>query len=360
MMSVTDEAVQNAANTGGLRVLVVSNHIQFKGTLPFSGVFIERQVHSLRKAGVEIETFDLGASHAPIHLLRKWRELRRIAKAVRPQIVHARYGTVIAALSVLAGRPSVVTFCGSDLNGGASVSWLRSLTGRLLSNVAALKADRIICVSEGLRQALWWRRDRAVVIPDGVDTDLFTPGPRDAARRELGWKLDSTVVLFNLGDDAKKKGFDLAKAGVEAAHSRVPGLEFKVVQHVAPTQMPLYYRAADVLLCTSVNEGSPNVVKEALACNLPVVSVRVGDVEERLAGVEPSMLVARDADEIGRALAGVLLTKRRSNGREHVTSVALDEVARRVIAVYKAVSRPSGDAARRSDPTDRLRVETSG
>jgi glycosyltransferase involved in cell wall biosynthesis len=328
---------------GALHVLIVSNHTDVKRTLPFSGIYAERQVASLREAGLTISTFDIGASHSPIHLFRKWRQLRKAVRSLKPDLVHARYGTVVATLSVLSGRPAVITFCGSDLNSGASVSVMRAFVGRLLSNLAALKARRIICVSDGLRKALWWRRDRAVIIPDGVDLDEFSPGSRDQARQELGWDPDQPIVLFNLGDDAKKKGFDLARAAMDVARSRVPGTALKIVQQVAPSRMPLHYRAADVLLCTSLNEGSPNVVKEALACNLPVVSVPVGDVEERLTNVRPSTVVPRDAERLGEALACVLAAGKRCNGRRHVAQLALPKVAKMVMAVYgSALHQPRG------------------
>jgi len=322
-----------------LHVLVVSNHSDVKDKLPFSGKYVERQVASLREAGLKVSIFDIGASHSPVRLLRKWRELRKTVRSLNPQLVHARYGTIVASLSVLSGRPAVITFCGSDLNSGASVSALRLFASRLLSNVAALKARRIICVSDGLRKALWWRVDGVTVIPDGIDLEEFSPGPQDQARLELGWNPVQPIVLFNLGGDAKKKGFDLARAAVDVARSRVPAIELKTVQYVVPALMPVHYRAADVLLCTSPNEGSPNVVKEALACNLPVVSVPVGDVEERLAKVHPSVVVPRDPERLGEALVNVLTTRKRSNGREHVGHLALPEVAKRVMAVYTTASR---------------------
>ncbi len=320
-----------------LHVLVVSNHADLRRHLPFAGVFIDRQAASLRNAGVKISTFDIGPGHSIIDLFRRFRELRREVRRLDPDVVHARYGTVVAALSVLSGTPTVITFCGSDLNSGASVSSLRANVGRVLSNLAALRARRIICVSEGLRLALWWRRNRAIVIPDGVDVDLFSPGSQYEARTVLGWDLERPIVLFNLGDDAKKKGFDLAKAAMKVAQSSVHNVELQIVQHIEPSLMSMYYRAADALLCTSLNEGSPNVVKEALACNLPVVSVPVGDVSERLADVHPSAVVPRDPDAIGKALADILLTRERSNGREHVSHLGLNGTAQRVIAVYRSV-----------------------
>jgi teichuronic acid biosynthesis glycosyltransferase TuaC len=100
--------------------------------------------------------------------------------------------------------------------------------------------------------------------------------------------------------------------------------------------MPLYYRAADVLLCTSKVEGSPNVVKEALACNLPVVSVPVGDVTERLAGVYPSAIVPRAPKHISEALTKILSERKRSNGREQVRHLSLEHVAQKILQVYRS------------------------
>jgi glycosyltransferase involved in cell wall biosynthesis len=117
--------------------------------------------------------------------------------------------------------------------------------------------------------------------------------------------------------------------------NRLPNAELQLISNIPHHRMPLLYRAADVLLCASKSEGSPNVVKEALACNLPVVSVPVGDVSERLDGVHPSVVVERDPAVIGEALFEILLNRKRSNGREHVCHLALENIARQVINVYR-------------------------
>jgi len=319
------------------RVLLISNHREVKEHQRSAGIFVERQVASLTNAGIDVNVFDIGASHSPVRVFKKWIQLRREVRTFNPHLLHGRYGALTGFISVFAGRPAVVTFCGSDLNRGASTSGLRMRLGFVLSNLAALRARRIICVSQQLREVLWWRRGKAVVIPDGVDTDLFCPGSQNEARKELGWNTERPVVLFNIGNDARKKGFDLAKDAMAVVRLAVPGAQLQVVQEVDPSRMPTYYRAADALLCTSLNEGSPNVVKEALACNLPVVSVPVGDVSERLAAVRPSAVVPRDPNAIAKALAEILLTRERSNGREHVIHLGLNEIAERVIAVYRSV-----------------------
>lgn len=316
-------------------VLVVSNHWEAKKAWSSAGVFVDRQLDSLRQAGVEIKLFDMGTSHAPFHIVRKWFELRRYVRRLNPHLIHAQYGTITACLAVFAGRPAVISFCGGDLLPGASRSALRMYLGFILSNLAALLARGLICKSEELRRALWWRRSQAVVIPNGVDLTFFSPGPQDEARKALGWDLERPIVLFNQGRDPNNKGLDVAEAAMEVVRSRIPKAVMQVVSHAEPSQMPLYYRAADVFLCASKQEGSPNMVKEALACNLPVVSSPVGDVPERLAGVHPSAVVPRDPHVMGEALVTLLRMRLRSNGRDHVKHLSLDKVAQRVLAVYR-------------------------
>ncbi len=318
-------------------VLFISNHWEAKTSRPSAGVFVDRQITSLKQAGLRVSTFDVGTSHSPVHILRKCLELRRLVRQLRPDLVHAQYGTIVSVVGALAGPPLVISFCGNDLRTGASVPKLRMYTGFLLSNLAALRARKVICKSRELREALWWCRHRAVVIPNGVDLDLFSPGPQEDARKQLGWESGSPIVILNVRNDPKNKGLDLATTALEIVRSRLPGAELRLIENVEPNMMPLYYRAADALLCASLSEGSPNVVKEALACNLPVISTAVGDVPERLAGVQPSAVVARDANAIGEALVQILLKRERSNGREYVAHLSQEQVAHRVLRVYQSV-----------------------
>lgn len=317
-------------------VLIVSNHWGLKISTPSAGIFVDRQIASLEMAGVKISTFDIGNGYSPLHIMRKWRELRRLIQNLKPDLVHGRYGTLVGFMAAFAGKPAVVSFCGGDLLGGSSVSsMLHQYSGFLLSNLAALRAKMLICMSEELRQALWWRKRWAVVIPDGVDLDIFKPGSQEIARNKLGWELKPRVVIINIRNNPKLKGLEVATTAMQMVCARIPDVEFRVIENVEPRKMPLYYQASDVLLCASAREGSPNVVKEALACNLPVVSTPVGDVVERLAGVQPSAVVPRDPQAIAEALVQVLLDRKRSNGREHVASLSLENIARRVADVYR-------------------------
>jgi teichuronic acid biosynthesis glycosyltransferase TuaC len=308
-----------------------------------SMIFARRQAESLAEEGVEVDCFYLRSRTSPLALAREFHRLRRRIEAFRPSLVHAHFGTVTAALAALAAGklPLAITYRGGDLNRqppGPRV-WL----GHLLSQLAALRAARILCVSRGLRERLWWRRSRAAILPTGFDAGLFRPEPGHAARASLGWPADQPVVLFNAGHDPRIKRLDLAEQAVAVAQRIQPAVRLEILRgEVDPRLIPRYMNASDCLLIASDSEGSPAVLQEALACALPVVSVDVGDAAERLRGVAPSRLVSRDAQVMGRALAEIAASRRRSNGPQSVEGLSLRSTARELGELYReALGFPS-------------------
>jgi len=157
---------------------------------------------------------------------------------------------------------------------------------------------------------------------------------------DLGWHDERPRVLFPGNPAIPNKGFPLARAAVSVAAAALgEPVEIVSLSGIAPRQVPLYLNACDAMVLASYTEGSPNAVKEAMACNLPVIAVPVGDVPELLSAVEPSAVCPRDAQALGAQLARVLTTSRRSNGIETIKARHLDltSVAQRVAAVYEGV-----------------------
>ncbi len=310
-----------------------------------SMIFARRQAQSLQRQGVEVNLFHLRSRTSLPELAREWRRFRRRVRRVNPQVIHAQFGTMTAWFAACAAtlsnqrRPLVITYRGSDLNPVAEgAGWwekLRAAAGRMLSQLAALRASRIVCVSRELRGRLWWRREIAVVMPSGVDADVFRPEPRTRARGRLGWDEKERVVLFNAGHNPSLKRLDLARQALLLVADFLDGVRLEVLDgRTPPHRMPELLNAADCLLLTSDREGSPTILQEALACNLPVVSVNAGDSAERLAGVRHCAVVERDPAAIAMELARVLRVPLRSNGREKVREFSAHQIAGELHRIY--------------------------
>ncbi|HXG46596.1 MAG TPA: glycosyltransferase, partial [Methylomirabilota bacterium] len=297
-----------------------------------SMIFAKRQARAVAERGVSTSEFYLKSRTRPLVILDEVARLRAAIRAFDPHVVHAQFGTMTGFVTGIATRrPVVVTFFGGDLNPGATAFWPRSFGGRVLSQFAARRADGLVCVSSELRDRLWWRRAEVVIIPCGADTRVFYPRPQSEARAILHWGADERVVLINARFDPRRKRIDLARAAVDDVQRRIGPVRFEVMDGSRdPSLVPVLMNAADCLLVTSDSEGSPTVVQEAIASNLPVVSVDVGDVRERLSRVVPSWIVDRDPASLGAALAEILVARQRSNGADVVEDVSLSGVAARL------------------------------
>ncbi|TMH06617.1 MAG: glycosyltransferase family 4 protein [Betaproteobacteria bacterium] len=285
-----------------MRVLHVSNMWPAPG-MPHFGVFVEAQIDSLRRLGITCEVV-----HARRDYLGLRRRTREALESDAFDLVHAHFGYTAAVVADVCSRsrtPLLVSYCGGDING-----------------------------EEG--------RERTEIIPNGVDLDCFVRTSRDRARARLGWD-DAVVVLFGGRRLDPTKNYRLAEAAVQQLTAR--GMQAKLIplEGVPHDQVPVWLSAADVVLLTSLREGSPNIVKEAMACDSPVVAVPVGDVAWLLEGVANSRLCSYDPKSVADGIAKVL-TAESGGGREKIRALGLDSdsVARKLEALYlKILGRAS-------------------
>jgi len=326
----------------GLRILMATNMYPTPRS-PSYGAFVEDQVRSLIRAGAAVEVvFIDGRRTATTYALAPGR-IRRLARSERFDLVHAHYGLTGWA-AMFQGLPLIVSYVGDDLLGTPGRSGrltMKSRISRRLGQLAARRAAALICVSENLRQALWRPEDRARahVIPLGVDTDVFSPGDRGAARARLGMGEGERLVLFPNSPTEPRKRLDLAKDAMSRLKAAGVAARLWVVAGVPHGAMPDYFRAADCLLLTSDWEGSPLVVREALSADLPVVSVDAGDARLWLERVPGCLVVPRDPDALATGLAVVLRGPRRIDGTAIRAELAIDRVAARVVDVYRSVAK---------------------
>lgn len=330
--------VMSSGGTAGLKIRVLSV-IPGVAKGP-SMVFARRQNQSLQQLGVDLKVFFLASRNNPWGIRNELARLRMEAAEFEPDIVHAHYGTMTGFVaSRISGPAFVITLRGSDLNDSPQISWWHNRSSHFLTRQALRRASRILCVSQELADAIPRYRDIVRVIPTGVDLDLFRPMDRLTAREALGWPPDGKTVLFNEGGRKKGKRLDRAQAAVALAAERIGPVDLKVLNgQIQPGEVPTWVNASDCVLLASDAEGSPNIVKEALACNVPVVAVRVGDVRERLRGVSPSAVCDLNANSLGDGLIEVLSDPRdRSNGRSSVESISQEKVAEQIVCQYQEV-----------------------
>jgi glycosyltransferase involved in cell wall biosynthesis len=304
---------------------------------PYLGVFTMRQIDGLRSQGAEVTVLAIDGMdrrqyfHAAIDLIKLNRG------EARYDLIHAHTGHcgLLACLQIR--YPVVMSYVGYDLHvhlGDAET--LRTTLERFVFRwISVLLAGTIVKSRRGMDYLPRASVRRNVVVPNGVDRELFRPRPRTEARALLGWDYEQPTVLFAADPRRWEKRFSLCEEAVARARETIPSLQLAIASDVPPAEMPLWYAAADALILTSTDEHSPNVVKEAMACDLPVVTVEVGDVREVIGGASLCYICPARAHSLAAALVHVLhALPERSNGRAVTEWLALPAISERLVATY--------------------------
>ena len=315
-----------------------------------SFIFVERQAMSLSGLGVSVYKLYSGSGSSFFYLPKTLIQLIRCVKDIKPEIIHAQYGSVTAILativSVICRTKLLISFCGSDLLGVYKDNrylFIQSTISIYLSKMSAYCANAVIVKSKGLFDELPDKcKTKSRVIPNGVNLKIYKPIDIKDARKNLGINLSKKIILFYNGSGDPVKNPELVKKVVDILQDKRNDIKLLTVGNVSPDKMPLFLNAADVLIVTSFHEGSSNILKEALACNLPVVSVTCGDVIERLTDVYPSYVVEYKPDLIADAINKIFILGIRSNGRSKVDYLSEEIITSRVKELYDYIVLQDG------------------
>lgn len=287
---------------------------------------IKAQGDSLVKAGIDVDYFLIKGKGIKGYLSQIG-PLRKYWKAHHFDVVHAHYSLSAYVASLAGVKPLVVSLMGSDVK---ATGWHGKFV-RLFSKLFRWKD--IIVKSKDMAEAV--RIKGVNVIPNGVDTDLFVPMDKNECQKKLEWEEGKKHVLFPANPDRPEKDFALAQQAVELLGNDVVIHVFKNVGH---SDTVFYFNAADAVLLTSKWEGSPNVIKEAMACCRPIVSTNVGDVKERMSGVEGCYVAeTHEPEELSGFLKRAIDMEGRTTGRDAIISDMLEsrQIADKIINIYK-------------------------
>jgi len=302
--------------------------------------FIKEQGESLRAEGVEVDYYPV-VGKGLLGYIKAGFSLRKLLKKEPYDLVHAHFTYCGYAGLIGAGRrtPVVLSLMGSDANGeykGKNKVVIGSRISFFLTWLIQPFVKAIISKSANIEASVYLPH-KSIVIPNGVNLEKFKPQWR-VQNNEHSAEPRKTKLLFLASKKKPGKNFPLVQAAL--AHLQQQNIELVCPYPVSHADVPRYLNEADVLLFPSFMEGSPNVIKEAMACNCPLVSTNVGDVSWVLGTTKGCYLASFDPADFAEKIALAInfsQTHGRTNGRQRIIALGLDmeTVAKRIVAVYK-------------------------
>jgi glycosyltransferase involved in cell wall biosynthesis len=307
-----------------MKVLVVTNMYPHAEN-PVLGCFLKLQVESIRAKGVDVDVLFVNGPKSKLNYAVGVLRFHRQIRSKRYDLIHAHYHFSAYIARTQFRLPIILTHWGPELVYG----WEKPLCHLITPLV-----DGVIVVSPEGKTILGDSRIR--VIEGGIDLELFQPSDQLLARQTLGLPVDRKLVLWAAAINSRKR-LDRAQQAVAILNRTMPDAQLVIATKLPPERIPLYMNACDTLVLTSEAEGSPQVVKEAMACNLPVVSVDVGDVRDVIGGTDGCYIARKDPADIAQKLEAALLRNQRTNGRQAVARFGLPPMADAVIDFYQQV-----------------------
>ena len=287
--------------------------------------FVREQGENLRALGAEVEYFAIVGKGA-IGYLRNYKRLKEVIKTYQPDLIHAHFG-LCGALCVLQSKVPVIITCH---NGETLTKY-----GNIISSFAVQRAKHTICVAQHIYDKLYLKPRHYTIQPCGIEvTDVVD---KDIAKQKMGLPNDKYNILFGGSFTNLRKNVALANAALDIL--KRDDINLIEMKGFSREQVTLLYNACDMLLLPTKSEGSPQVLKEAMAYNCPVVATDVADIAYLLDGVSNSYVTSFDPQDVAEKIARVLEGGQRTNGRERIEQLKLEnsQVAKTIYSIFQQV-----------------------
>jgi len=299
--------------------------------------------HQIKSLGMSIDndnyffnTRKISLLH-PISTINEILNLRKYILASGADIIHSHWGSLLGALvcSIARKKKSVLTLRGSDINSSPEDSWFLNLIRNKLSRYATKRFDVVISVSDQIANEINELNSQIKVILDGTPLTIFYPRDRSSARTLLGWEQNRKYVLFYCGNRPIHKNLTLAEQTFSRLIKTFPNCELVIInQNFSQEALSIYMSGSNALLFTSVAEGSPNIVREAIACGCPVVTVPVGDVRKWVEMSDAGGVGGYDASSLADILRETL-TKDVYVNTSIAQQYSLDNSKNQLLKIYR-------------------------
>jgi teichuronic acid biosynthesis glycosyltransferase TuaC len=301
--------------------------------------FIRTQGESLKHAGIDIRYFTIYGKGI-LGYLKAACELRKYVKRNPVDIIHAHY-TLSGWSAVLSfsKRPIVLSLMGTDAYGqyiGLNKIKFSSRYLIVLTYLIQPFVKSIICKSKNIERSIILKK-KSHIIPNGILLGKFSCY-ENGFKKDLNLDPGKKYALFLGNKKSNRKNFKLAESAVSLINS--DNIILIAPYPVSHDQVVKYLNSVDVLVLTSLMEGSPNVIKEAMACNCPIVSTDVGDVRRVIGETDGCYITSFEPEEVAEKIKLAIEfseKKGRTKGRERIIQLGLDSdtTAKKIIDVYK-------------------------
>lgn len=309
-----------------MKILIICSYRSYAVHTDYAAPFIYEQVQSLKQIDCKIDYFFVRGGGIKAYI-KAILQLRKLIKNKPPHIIHAHGGLCGFVANCQIKVPVITTYHGSDINNPKF---------RFFSKIAIKKSFYNIFVSSKLVDIIHPAKKNYAVIPCGVDTDTFFPMDKLDCRKKLGWGENKIYILFSKAFFVKVKNYPLAKAAVD----KIPNATLIELDGYNREEINLLMNACDVALMTSFTEGSPQFIKEAMACNCPIVSTDVGDVAKVIENIKNCFICPFDPDYIASKILICLQSKERlPEARERIENeYSIKKVAHKIKYIYEKAS----------------------
>ena len=302
-------------------MLFVSSGNHDNGT----NIIVKNQGNSLINNGIDLDYFSIEGKGA-LGYLRNIPKLSRHLKNGSYHLVHAHYSKSAIFASLATRLPIIVSLMGSDAKDKYIWKYLTKILSRNKWKYTIVKSEKMK-TELGLPSVQ--------IIPNGVDFQKFNYINKHTAQKRAKFDPAYKHILFISKPNRKEKNFWLADSAVKSLN--IKRLRLKIVDGVSHNLISTYMNASDVLLLTSLWEGSPNVIKEAMACNCPIVSTDVGDVKQIIGNTDGCYICSYDPRDVANKIKLALDFGKRTNGREKIKHLDSNIIAKNMIQLYESV-----------------------
>ena len=309
-----------------MRILLIG---RYKKQFPrYLMPFIIEQGEAIRQNGVEVDYFAVEGNVFLSYFTARKALIKKV-KEFKPDLIHAHYG-LSGITAVLQSKVPVVT----TFHNGETLSF----SSNILSSLFSLRTKFMVYVAQHIYDLAYLKRKKNyVILPCGVDLHECVITEKEVARKELNFSPDKKYILFGGAFANLRKNYPLLKEGIDLL--KRDDIEVLEMKGLSRLQISKILSACDLFALPTKSEGSPQALKEAMACNCPIIATDVADIKHLLGNLDGHYLCSFDPKDVADKVEKALTFTGRTKGRERIIDLGLtnDLVAKKLVEIYKQV-----------------------